>query len=127
MRTKLAFFLLLSSALYAQTAAVTGRVTDSSSASVPGVTVLLRSSATGTQRQAMTNESGLYTITLLQPGTYDVRVTHQGFKPISQNGVSLDVDQRAQLNFSLEVGAVTEQIEVRAAVSRLNTVEASQG
>ena len=87
----------------------------------------LRNAATGALRQVLTNESGLYTITLLPSGVYDVKVTHQGFRAVTQNGVTLAVDQRAQLNFVLEVGAVTEQIEVRATVSRLNTVEASQG
>ena len=84
-------------------------------------------SATGVERRTVTNELGLYSVPLLQPGTYTLRVTHQGFRPVVQESVTLEVDQRAEANFRLEVGAVSEQIEVRAAVSRLNTVEASQG
>ena len=64
---------------------------------------------------------------LLPPGAYQVRVQHPGFRPMVRDGVQLEVDQRAELNFTLEVGLVSEQIEVRGAVSRLNTVEASQG
>ncbi|MBL8238877.1 MAG: TonB-dependent receptor [Bryobacterales bacterium] len=124
---KLLVLSLFASAIYAQTSQVGGRVTDASGAAVPGVQVTIRSTASGTERQVRTNDTGLYTVPLLQPGTYDVQVRQQGFKPIVQSGITLEVDQRAELNFRLEVGAVTEQVEVRASVSRLNTVEASQG
>ncbi len=127
MLTKLLGLSLFAISLFAQTAQVGGRVTDASGAAVPGVQVTIRSTANGTERQVRTNDTGLYTIPLLQPGGYDVMVRQQGFKPISQSGITLEVDQRAELNFRLEVGAVTEQVEVRASVSRLNTVEASQG
>ena len=119
--------ILFSTGLFAQTSQVGGRITDASGAAVPGVQVSVRGSNTGTERQVRTNDSGLYTVPLLQPGSYDVQVRRQGFKPILQSGITLEVDQRAELNFRLEVGAVTEQVEVRASVSRLNTVEASQG
>ncbi|MDP2999628.1 MAG: TonB-dependent receptor [Bryobacterales bacterium] len=127
MNTKLFAFFLLALSAFAQTAQITGRVTDASGAAVPGVGIAIRSTTTGAERRAQTNEAGLFTVPLLQPGTYDVRVERQGFKPISQAGIALEVDQRAELNFSLEVGTLSEQIEVRAALSRLNTVEASQG
>ncbi|MFN0101866.1 MAG: TonB-dependent receptor domain-containing protein [Bryobacteraceae bacterium] len=118
---------LFCTGLFAQTAQVGGRLTDASGAAVPGVQVSVRSTSTGAERQVRTNDSDLYTVPLLQPGSYDVQVRQQGFKPISQSGITLEVDQRAELNFRLEVGAVTEQVEVRASISRLNTVEASQG
>jgi len=122
----LVFILSFVSAL-AQTAQVTGRVNDQSGAAVPGVQITIKNVATGTERQTVTNEIGLYTIPLLQPGTYDINLMFTGFKPILQKGIALAVDQRAELNFTLEVGGVSEQVEVRASVSRLNTVEASQG
>ncbi|MBI5282396.1 MAG: TonB-dependent receptor [Candidatus Solibacter usitatus] len=112
---------------FGQTAQIAGRVTDPSGATVPGVEVVSRNTATGAERQVQSNESGLFTITLLQPGSYELQLKHAGFKPVSQRGIALAVDQRAELNFTLEVGAVNEQIEVKASVSRLNTVEASQG
>ncbi len=112
---------------FGQTAQVNGRVIDPSGAAVPGVQITIRNVATGTERESVTNDVGLYTIPLLQPGTYDISLLFPGFKPISQKGITLAVDQKAELNFTLEVGGVTEQVEVRASVSHLNTVEASQG
>ena len=119
--------LLLACAAMAQTAQLSGRVTDSAGAVVPGAEITVRNTSTGAERQTQTNEVGLYTIPLLPPGAYEIRVKHTGFKPIVQGGVQLDVDQRASADFGLEIGAINEQVEVEASVSRLNTVEASQG
>jgi len=119
--------LLAVASAFAQTAQLGGRVTDASGAVVPGTTVTIRSLTTGAERRTETNEVGLYTVPLLPPGTYQIHVQHQGFKPIVQDRVQLDVDQRATADFALELGALTDQVEVSASVSRLNTVEASQG
>lgn len=127
MPLKVSLFSLFAMGVMAQTSQVGGRVTDATGAAVPGVAVSVRSSTSGIERQVITNDSGLYIIPLLQPGTYDVNVRRQGFRPIVQSGITLEVDQRAELHFRLEVGAVSEQVEVKGSVSRLNTVEASQG
>jgi len=111
----------------AQTAQITGRVIDATGAVVPGTSITVRNVATGIDRKVTTNEGGYYTAPLLLPGEYRVIVSREGFKPIDRSGIILEVDQRAELNFALEVGALTEQIEVRAAAPHLNTVEASQG
>ena len=118
---------LLAVAASAQTAQLNGRITDATGAVVPEATVTVRNSATGAEREAKTNALGLYTVPLLSPGDYEIRVQQTGFKPIVQAGVHLEVDQRATADFSLEVGTLSEQVEVRSSVSRLNTVEASQG
>ena len=110
-----------------QTAQITGRVTDATGAVVPGTAITVTNAATGIERKASTNEAGYYTAPLLLPGEYRVAVQQQGFKPVTRSGIVLEVDQRAELNFVLEVGAVTEQVEVTAAALQLNTVEASQG
>lgn len=123
----LAAFLIFAGTALAQTAQLNGRVTDATGAVVPAAAVSVRSAATGTERQTQTNDVGLYTLPLLPPGVYEIRVNHTGFKPVLQGGVRLEVDQRATADFTLEVGATTEQVEVRGSVSRLNTVEASQG
>jgi hypothetical protein len=119
--------LAAASVALAQTALVTGRVTDSTGAVVPGTGVTATQVATGIDRRASTNQDGYYTIPLLPPGEYRFAVQQQGFKPITRTGLILEVDQRAELNFTLEVGAVAETIEVRANVALLSTVEASQG
>src|SRR5258708_37427516 len=102
--------LLFTSAALAQTAQLNGRIIDPAGAVVPGADIAVRNAANGTERHAKTNEVGLYTLPLLPPGTYEIRVRRAGFKPILQGGVQLDVDQRATADFVLEVGAVSEQV-----------------
>jgi hypothetical protein len=126
--TKLVSAVLLAvSTAFTQTAQITGRVTDESGAVIPGAAIIVVNVATGQDRHASTNQDGYFTVPLLLPGEYKVMVEQKGFKPIARSGVVLEVDQRAELNFVLQVGSVTEQIEVSAAVSLLNTVEGSQG
>lgn len=111
----------------AQTAQVTGRVTDASGAVIPGTRITVTNVATGAERNVEANEIGYYTVPLLPPGQYRIHVEQDGFKTVTRSGIVLEVDQRAEINFNLEVGAVTEQIEVTADAVQLNTVEASQG
>ena len=118
---------LLSAAAWGQTAQITGRVTDSSGAVAPGASISARNVATGIDRTVESNELGYYTIPLLPPGEYRVSVDRSGFRPMVRSGIILVVDQRAELDFALEVGTVSEQIEVRAAIQQLNTAESSQG
>ncbi len=113
--------------LFAQTAQLTGRVTDSTGAVVPGASITVINVGTGIARVVPSNGEGYYTVPLLQPAEYRVNVEKTGFKSIVQSNVVLKVDQRAELDFVLEIGAVSEQVEVTAAVAQLNTVEASQG
>ena len=112
---------------FAQTAQITGRITDSSGAVMPGASIAVTNVATGADRHASANQDGYFTVPLLLPGEYRVTVEQKGFKPIVRSGVVLEVDQRAELNFTLQVGAVTEQIEVTAAATQLNTADGSQG
>ncbi len=125
----MAIILLLcgSLAAFAQTAQITGRVTDATGAVISGVEIVVKSVATGGIRSTLTNEVGYYAVPLLQPGLYEVTARHQGFRAVTQSGVSLAVDQRAEIGFTLEVGTISERIEVRSTSLQLNTVEASQG
>ena len=117
----------LAALCFGQTAQITGRVTDATGAVIPGAAITVTNVATGVDRKVASNEAGYYTVPLLPPGEYRLAVQQQGFKPITRSGIILEVDQRAELNFTLEVGALTEQIEVVAAAAQLNTIEASQG
>ncbi len=119
--------LFATSTSLAQSARITGRVTDASGAVVPGTSIIATNVATAADRRVITSEDGNYTIPLLIPGEYRVIVEHPGFKPVTRSGVILDVDQRAELDFALEVGGLSERIEVQAAATQLNTVDASQG
>jgi hypothetical protein len=119
--------LACANAAFAQSAQITGRVTDSTGAVVPATTIVVRQVATGIDRTATTSDDGYYTVPLLPPGEYRVAVQRQGFRPVTRSGIILQVDQRAEINFSLEVGAVAESIEVTASTALLSTIEASRG
>src|SRR3954452_5531004 len=101
--------LLAGSMAFAQTAEITGRVIDTSGGVVPGAGVTVLSLASGMDRNIPTNSEGYYTVPLLLPGEYRITVQHAGFKPIVRSGVVLAVDQRAELNFTLEVGSAMEK------------------
>jgi hypothetical protein len=103
------------------TAQITGRVTDATQAVVPNAEVLVINVDTGLERRTASNDEGYYAVTLLPPGQYRAAVRKQGFKPVTRSGLTLVVDQVARLDFALEVGSVTEAIEVTAAAP---TVEA---
>src|SRR5438067_891509 len=111
----------------AQTARISGRVTDATGAVVPATSITVTNVATGANRRVTTNAEGYYAVPLLLPGSYRVAVEHPGFKPIAHSGIVLEVDQRAELNFTLEVGGVSERVEVQAGAVLLNTAEGSQG
>ena len=112
---------------FAQTATLSGRVTDSTDAVIPGTSITVTNEATGAERAVQSNAAGYYTVPLLPPGEYRILVEAEGFNAISRSGVVLEVDQRAEIDFQLEIGAVTEQIEVVADAVQLNTVDASRG
>ena len=100
-------------AAYAQlTGQITGTVQDATGAVVPTATIIVTNESMGIRREAQTNVSGMYTVLLLQPGTYSVNVQASGFRVVSRSGVQLDVAQTAQLDFSLEVGATADSLTV---------------
>ena len=74
----------------AQSAQVTGRVTDASGAVIPGTTITVRNVATGIERNASSNEEGYFTVPLPPPGDYRLTVERQGFKPIVRSGLVLN-------------------------------------
>jgi hypothetical protein len=105
--------LLLPSSAMAQTSgAITGQVFDSSKAAVVEATVTAKNVGTGETRVVQTDSQGYYTLTELRVGTYDVSAERQGFRRTVQKGVLLNVATTVQLNFTLEVGEVSEQIVV---------------
>ncbi|MCI0418313.1 MAG: TonB-dependent receptor [Acidobacteria bacterium] len=112
--------LLITRSALAQRAAINGRVIDPSGAVVVGAGITVTSTATGIKRTASSNEEGYYTIGLLEEGSYRIAVQLQGFKPIERSGVRLSAHQIAKLDFILEVGELTQTVDVQADVSALN-------
>ena len=81
--------------------------------------------ATGVTREVVSNQQGLYSIPALPPGSYDLTVEATGFKSVHQNGIVLEVDQRASLDFALSIGSTTETITVEGSAPLLNASDAS--
>jgi hypothetical protein len=126
-RTILSLLVLVAPALWAQTAEVTGRVTDPSSAVVTGATVIVTNDATKVERRTSTNESGYYVVTQLPPGDYRLRVEAPGFSGQTQTGIRLAVQQTARMDVTLKVGSVAESVEVKANAALLETSNATVG
>ena len=106
---------------------ILGTVSDSTGAVVPGATVTISEDATGIEVSVQTNAQGNYIRPLLKPGSYTVAVESEGFKTAIQTGIVLQSASRVQANFSLELGAVTETIEVTAVPPALRTEDTVMG
>ena len=82
---------------------------------------------TGMKRESLTNDSGDYEFPLLQPGNYTLTAAKQGFRPITQEGIRLEVNQIARIDLTMELGAVNEVVEVQAAAPLLESNSSSVG
>ena len=121
--------LLAPSASWAQTtnAAIVGDVTDESGALVPGANVTVTNLSTGVQRSVETNERGAFRAYPVQPGTYDVAASSEGFKTRLRTGIVVEVAATVKVDLSLELGQVTETVEVTGQIPVLQTQDASVG
>ena len=115
------------SAQQLDTALIVGTVADASGAVIPGVNLTFNHIATGTAYTSGTNEEGHYRSNPLRIGEYLVIAESEGFRTYSGSGVSLSIGDVRQLDIVLEVGAVTEVIEVEASAPLLQTSEAAAG
>ncbi|MGP8247792.1 MAG: TonB-dependent receptor [Bryobacteraceae bacterium] len=104
-----------------------GVVRDSSGAAVPGVTIKITNTGTGAVRREVTEDTGLYRANLLDVGTYTLEAEKAGFKKVVKSGILLPVGETITLDFSLEVGGLTDTITVSAASDQLRTETGSVG
>jgi outer membrane receptor protein involved in Fe transport len=95
------------------TATLSGVVKDASGALVPDVKVTARNAATGATRDTRTDSEGRYSLTNLGPGQYEVRAERAGFKTAAQSGVILTVGGATVLDLTIQIGEVTEVVEVK--------------
>jgi hypothetical protein len=124
----LLFPLLLSSFLTAQsTTLLHGVVSDAKGAVIPGATVKIDDPRTGFTRSIVTGNDGVYQFVQLPPATYTVTVSAIGFATSKRENVTLLVSSPATLNFTLQVGATTEKVEVTSEAPLVNTQDASIG
>ncbi len=123
--------LVCSAGAWGQTQAVnaqlSGTVTDPGKAAVPGAQVTLANPATGFRRTFTTGDSGQYTITLIPPGRYELTVEKQGFTTGRMSNVVLEVGQSSTLDLQLQVGEVSQTVEVESAAPVLATGSADVG
>lgn len=94
------------------TGTITGRVTDPSGSTVPGAEVKVSNTQTGVDHRSSTNDNGYYTVPALPPGDYQVTVRAAGFKQQTRSGLAIVSDQIARVDFTMEIGQVTETVEV---------------
>ena len=99
------------------TAALVGTVTDSTGALVPGATVTVTNLGTNISRTATTTGDGDYVFDLLQVGAYSVRVEANGFKTFSAPSLTLSAGDRARVDAKMEVGSVSQTVEVSASAA----------
>ena len=100
---------------------VSGTVTDQSGAGVPKAHITLVNKSTNVQKEADVDESGHYTITDVPPGTYDLKVTASGFKPLTQTNLTVAANTVMNGDAKLQVGGVSEQVTVEASIVTLQT------
>jgi hypothetical protein len=110
----IAVILLLSLRGFGQatTAELSGTVADASGAVVPGAQIVVNNIATNIAHSTISEKSGRYVVGQLPPGDYTITVEAKGFSKLVQTGLSLQVNQQAQLDLTLKVGAQTETVEV---------------
>jgi hypothetical protein len=106
---------------------VFGEVRDESGAVVSSAQVVAQQEATGFTRMALTDEAGVYRIEPLAPGTYSVRAQRQGFQTVVLPRVTLEVNQQAKVDLRLKVGEMKDSAAVTAAISPLQTEDATAG
>ena len=118
--------LLCAAAAFAQlnTGTITGTVTDSSGALIPDVKVTVRNTATNVARGSSTSSAGVYTVSDLIVGPYEVTFESPAFKKLVRTGITLDVTQVVRVDGKMEVGAVTESVLVSSEVAQLQTENA---
>jgi Carboxypeptidase regulatory-like domain/TonB-dependent Receptor Plug Domain len=105
-------------------ASLSGIVFDSSGSVMPGVTVTLTSQSTNITRSTVSNETGAYQFPFVQPGTYNIEASLDGFKSLRREGLVLSAAQSARVNLTMEVGGLTETVSVDASAGPLNTASA---
>ena len=125
--TVAATLLLGVSPVLAQQSGLTGTVSDTTGAVIVAADVVLANSDTGVEATTQTNESGGFNFTLVQPGTYELRCESVGFKTYRQSGLVMETGLTKTVNIQLELGEITETIEVTGSAPLLETENTTVG
>ncbi len=124
-----AILLLICATAFAQqtTGVITGRITDEQGAAIPGVTVTAKSASTGFTRSEVSDSEGLFRLTALPIGTYDVTAELQGFATLSKKDVAVNIGQTQSVDFPLKVAQLAETVNVTGASPLIETTASSVG
>ena len=125
------FVLLLGLAFTAfgqiDTGSIVGTVRDSSGASIPNAAITLTNKATNVSLNTTSNDAGEYQFNALHPGSYSLKAAVSGFSAQQFSDVQIDVQSRQSVDFTLQVGNVTQTMEVQSTTPLLNTQTADVG
>ena len=121
------FFTCAAASAQVSTGTIVGTVEDASGAIIPSAEVSIRNTNTGETRTTRTTASGEFNAPFLQPGLYSVSTKAGGFKSKTLSGITLRVDQTANLRIPLEVGSSSETVEVTGAAPLLDSATSSLG
>ncbi|MCX6633500.1 MAG: carboxypeptidase-like regulatory domain-containing protein [Acidobacteria bacterium] len=109
------------------TGSISGSVSDGTGSAVPAARLTLVNAATGAERATLTNESGEFVISSLDPGQYSLSVQVTGFKTLARKGIVLTASERLSVgNLTLELGALEEQVTVTAEGAAVQTASAER-
>lgn len=109
------------------TGTIIGTVTDGSGAVVANANVTVTNAGTSSKLEVTTNAEGDYTAPLLPPGDYAVAVSAPGFKAFSQTGIRVQIQQQARVDVALQVGAVSESVQVKGDAAVVEATSSSVG
>ena len=109
------------------TATLVGRITDASHAGIVAASVKARNVDTNDVRTVQSQVSGEFTVANLEPGIYELTIEKEGFRQVRERSLELQVGQTARLDVTLDVGAVSQSVEVTASTPALNTENATRG
>ena len=106
---------------------INGTVSDATGAVIPGAQILIVNAETGVESASETGINGVYTVPNMPPGEYNISASADGFKSVEVRGLRLNVASEISQSFALEIGAVTETVEVSAEQLQIQTTSGSVG
>jgi len=109
------------------TGSISGVVMDKSGAVISGATVVATDTQTGIQTTQKTDAKGFYNLPTLAVGTYNLEITHVGFKTFRQTGLVIDANSALRADASLDVGSINEKIEVSTEAAMVDTQTTQMG
>ncbi|MBM3727085.1 MAG: TonB-dependent receptor [Acidobacteria bacterium] len=109
------------------TGSITGSVTDSTGAAIPAVEIKLANPQTGFVRVASSDQDGNFRFLILPPGIYTLEVAHTGFKSLRREGIVVEADRSIGVPIVLDIGAVSEVVEVKGGAPLLEPNTSSLG